>query len=116
MKDFTQLKRNLKEDFSSLKKIKVALLGDTATQFLALAIRGEGYERGFDLNVWEADFNQVERQVLDQTSELYEVNPDVVVLFQSAHKLLGKYNKLKPEQQIHLADNEMGLIRNLATH
>ncbi len=64
MKDFSQLKKNLKKDFSNLKKVKVAVLGDTATQFLVQALRGSGFDNGFDLQIWEADFNQIERQVL----------------------------------------------------
>ncbi|OOQ58680.1 HAD-IIIC family phosphatase [Mucilaginibacter pedocola] len=95
MKDFAALKRNLKKDASALKAIKVALLGDTATQFLAKAIQGAGYEFGYNLQLWEADFNQVERQVFDPSSELHEYGAEIIVIFQSAHKLLGKYNKFK---------------------
>jgi len=113
MKDFSQLKKNLKGDFSKLKPIKVALMGDTATQFLAQALRGMGYEYGYDLQIWEADFNQIERQVFDTNSELYEHKPSVVIIFQSSHKLLGKYNKLKPEQHSSLAANELETINNI---
>ena len=110
MKDFLQLKKNLKKDFSSLKTIKLAVLGDTATQFLAQALRGLGYDNGFNLEIWEADFNQIERQVYDLSSELYEFKPDIVIIFQSSHKLLGKYNKLDPEKHTLLAKNELEAI------
>jgi predicted enzyme involved in methoxymalonyl-ACP biosynthesis len=76
MKNFSQLKKNLKKDFSGLKTIKVAVLGDSATQFLVQALRGEGYEKGFDLQILEADFSQIERQVFDPSSELYEFKPE----------------------------------------
>jgi predicted enzyme involved in methoxymalonyl-ACP biosynthesis len=97
MKTFSQLKKNLKQDFTGLKTIRVALLGDSATQFLVQALRATGYESGYDLQIWEADFNQIERQVFDPSSELFEFNPELVILFQSSHKLLAKYNKSKPE-------------------
>lgn len=113
MQTFTYLKKNLKKDFSNFKIIKVAVLGDTATQFLIQALRGAGYEQGLDLQIWEADFNQIERQVFDSTSELYAFNPQIVVLFHSSHKLLLKYNKLKPEQYGHLADNQIDLVKNI---
>lgn len=77
---FSQLKKNLKNDFSNLKAIKVAILGDTATQFLMQALRGAGYDSGFDLQIFEADFNQIQRQVFDPTSELYEFNPELFYL------------------------------------
>ncbi len=43
-KNFNELKKNLKKDYSSLKVIKIALLGDSSTQLLAQAIKGCGYE------------------------------------------------------------------------
>ena len=113
MKDFLQLKKNLKKDFSHLKAIKVAVLGDSATQFLTQALRGLGYDNEFDLQIWEADFNQVERQILDPTSELYEFAPEIVIIFQSSHKLLGKFNTSKPEYQSLLASNEIAAIEKL---
>lgn len=115
MKIFSQLKKNLKNNFSQLRSVKVALLGDTAIQFLNQALRGTGYDEGFDLQVLEADFNQIERQVFDASSELYAFNPDLIIIFQSSHKLLGKYNKLKPEEYSSLANNRMNLITNLCS-
>ncbi len=114
MKTFSQLKKNLKNDFSNLKTIKVAVLGDSATQFLIQALRGTGYDYGYDLKIWEADFNQIERQVFDPSSELYEFAPELVIIFHSTHKLLGKYNKLKPEQYSSLASSQIELVENIA--
>ncbi|MBK9356507.1 MAG: HAD family hydrolase [Bacteroidales bacterium] len=115
MKTFTQLIKNLKKDFSKLKSIKIAVLGDSATQFLTQALRGTGYDYGFDLQVWEADFNQVERQVFDTNSELFAYEPEIVIIFQSSHKLLAKYNKLKPGEYGSLADSQMALIDGIVS-
>ena len=113
MNDFSHLKKNLKKDFSQLKAIKVAVLGDTATQFLVQALRGMGFEKGFDLQILEAGFNQIERQVLDPNSELYASEPEIVIVFQSSHKLLGKYNKSKMDQHCLFASNEIKSIENV---
>lgn len=113
MKNFTKLKKNLKKDFTQLKKIKIALLGDTATQFLKQGLRGEGFDQSLDLQIWEADFNQIERQVFDPTSELHEYKPEIVIVFQSTHKLMGKYNKLKVEEQSELSANEIESIERI---
>lgn len=113
LKNLQELKKNLKKDFSNFKSIKVAVLGDTATQFLIQAIRGMGFEFGFDLQIWEADFNQIERQVFDPSSELYQFSPEVIIIFRSTHKLLGKYNKLETGKQIFLASNELESIDNI---
>lgn len=50
MKTFKELKRNLKNDVSTLPAIKISLLGDSATQFLATAIKGMGIERGYNID------------------------------------------------------------------
>jgi len=110
MKEFSVLKKNLKKDYSNLKKLKLALLGDTATQFLTQAIRGAGFDKGFDLDVFEADFNQIERQIFDPNSDLHESQSEYIIIFQSSHKLLGKYNKLKADSQYSLATKELESI------
>ena len=110
MQTFSQLKRNLKKDFNEFNKIKIALLGDSATQFLAQGICGAGYNVGLNLDIWEADFNQIERQVFDPSSDLYAFEPEIVIIFFSSHKLLCKYNKLPQEQQSSFADKHLEQI------
>lgn len=113
MKSFSELKKNLKKDRSDFKKVKVAILGDTATQFLTQAIKGAGYEKKFDLDMWEADFDQIERQVLDPTSELYEAKSEIVIIFRSSHKLLSKYNKGRTEEHPDFAANALDSTKGL---
>jgi len=115
MQKFTDLRKNLKKDFSNLKKIKVAVLGDSATQFLVQALRGTGFEKSLDLQIWESDFNQIECQVLDPYSELHEFDPEIIIIFQSTHKLLAKYNKLAPAFQPSLASSQIALINTIFT-
>ncbi|MGF7078344.1 HAD-IIIC family phosphatase [Mucilaginibacter sp. UYCu711] len=113
MKNFAQLKRNLKQDISSFLTLKVALLGDSATQLLNQAIRGTGVDHNFNLQIWEADFGQIEQQITDRTSELYEFAPAIVIIFHSSHKLLAKYNKMPVDQQSALAEGRLQLIGEL---
>jgi FkbH-like protein len=108
---FKELKKNLKKDLRILPTIKVALLGDNATQFLAIAIKGIGVERGYNIELFEADYNQVERQFLDPSSELYSFDADYVVVSQSTHKLLSTYNEKPIEGQSHLADERLEFIK-----
>ena len=113
MNDFSHIQKNLKKDFSELPKIKIAVLGDSSTQFLAQTLRGVGFERGYDLVLWEADFNQVERQVFDPASDLYACAPEIVVIFQSSHTLLGKFNTQHPDLHSGFASREVEGITNL---
>jgi len=113
MYTFSELKKKLKQDFSQLEPVRVSLLGDTATPLLAQAIRATGFDRGFDLQIWEAEFNQIERQVFDAASELYAGNPQVIIIFHSTHKLLLHYNKLSPDEHAGLAAERLELIGRL---
>lgn len=94
-KTFRELQKTLKKDSRSLPTLKVALLGDSATQFLATAIKATAIDNGYNINLFEADYNQVERQFMDPTSELYSFKADYIVVFQSTHKLLSRFNKLE---------------------
>lgn len=116
MIDFTHLKKNLKRDYSGLKKIKVALLGDTATQFLVQAIKGMGFERGLNLEIWEADFNQIDRQTLDPSSDLYRFEPEIVILFQATHKLLAKFYQSQANEQQHFAEYNQSKLDEYIAH
>jgi len=111
MLSFKELKSNLKKDNSKFPVKKVALLSDVATQFLAVALKGMGYERNYGIDLFEAEFNQVERQVMDPTSDLYQFAPDYTVVFQSTHKLLEKYSLMPPEAQATLADERLDFVQ-----
>ncbi len=108
-----ELKRNLKKDNSSLPTIKIALAGDTATQLLATAIRGMGVERGYSIDFYEAEYSQVEQQILSPDSELHQFNADFIVIFQSTHKLGERHSLLKPEQQITLAEDRLSFVASV---
>lgn len=110
LKEYKRACKNLQLD---TKEIKVALLGDTATQFLATSIKGEGLLRGYNVNLFEAEYNQVERQVMDLTSDLYKFGADYTVVFQSTHKLLEKYSILESAKQVLLAEERLDFIRLL---
>lgn len=112
-KDFSQLKKNLKADLSGLPKVKLALVGDTATQLLVTAIRGMGVECGYNLEVFEAEYNQVERQFFDTSSDLYQFDADFIVLFLSTHKLCEHHSQLPANEQANLARERVAFIESI---
>lgn len=113
MNTFRDLKRNLKRDTSGLPRLKVALLGDTATQLLAVALRGMAVERGYVLDLWEADYSQVERQLLDPASDYHGFDADYTVVFQSTHKLLEHHSLLPADRQQNLCDERLEFAETL---
>ncbi len=113
MTDLKQLKRLLKQDNTALPSVKVALLGDSATQLLATAIRGTGVLRGLNIDLFEAEYNQVERLLMDPDSELYAFGAEYVVLFQSTHKLGERHSMLNTGEQEALADERLIFVETV---
>lgn len=111
-KTFSELKKDLRRNIPQLKKIKVALLGDTATQFLNIALRGTAVNEGFEFEIFEADFGQISRQILDPSSEYYEFNADYTIIFESSHKLLSQYYKAYDTQSV-FAEHKISYIQDL---
>ena len=112
MKSLRELKK-LAREVSNAPKLKVALLGDTATQLLVTSIKGEAVDRGLSLDIFEGEYNQVERQLMDPTSELYEYDAEIVIIFQSTHKLGEYHSSLAIDKQERLADERLSFITSL---
>lgn len=93
MYSFNELKRFAKGNNISNKSIKIALLADTASQFIHTALKGFGAAHQANYTIWEADYDQIDRQVFDPTSELYEFAPDFVVILRSSEHLLNSFYK-----------------------
>lgn len=91
----------------------MAMVGDVATQLLCTALKGEGVERGYDLDVFEGEFGQVEHLFLSPDSELYAYNPDFIVIFQSTIKLLEKHSLLDTDKQATLADDRIDFLTSI---
>ena len=112
MKTLRELKKLAKVELEA-SKLKVALLGDTATQLLVTAIKGEAVDRGISLDLYEGEYSQVERQLMDPTSELYEFDADIIVIFQSTHKLGEHHSSLPIESQTLLAEERLSFVTTL---
>lgn len=93
--------------------VKVALLGDTATQFLSMAIKGTGATRGYNIDLFEADYNQVELQFMDPASDLHQFGAKYIVVYQSSLKWNEKYSLMLPDEQIGLADERLEFVKNI---
>lgn len=112
-KNFHALRKNLKKDFTGLQTIKLALLGDTSTQLLSQALCGAAFDEGVNLQVFEANFSQVQQLVFKPDSAMYSFAPEIIFIFLSSQTLLEKYNITEPEQRKFLATEEMQLIEQM---
>jgi FkbH-like protein len=111
--NFNTLKKKVKEDFSKFPKYKVAVLGESSTQHLVMAIRGYGYINNQNLDIYEADIDQLDIQILTPDSELYEFNPEYVVIIPSVKKIYKNFCSYSLEQKKTTAENYLHNYSNL---
>ncbi len=108
------LKRLVKHPSPTSPILRIALIGDTATQFLATAIRGLGVAKGYNIDLFEAEYNQVYQQFMDPDSELYKHDAEFIVLFQSTHKFCEKHSLLPTQEQTTVADERLRFVESVA--
>ena len=105
MKSFTQLKSNLKKDTNSLNTINVALLADSATQLLSIALKGTSIDRSHNLESPDLGYNQIDNQLINPNSELYKSLPEFVILFYSYNNLSTLFYNLDTNKKDSFADD-----------
>src|SRR5438552_17627142 len=109
---FNDLKKNLSQDYSLLPACRLALLGDSATQFLAKAIKAYGYQEKINFEIFEADFDQLNRQILDPDSELYDSEPEYIVIYLAAEKLWADFAGTDTQTRDHFAERTLSEVEN----
>ena len=107
---FLKLQRNCAKDMSDLPVTKLALLGDCATQHIAKAIRGYAYEIGQNFDVFDADYDQIDAQLMDEQSELYAFAPDAVLIYHCTQKLYERFTSVEPAARGSFAESEAAKI------
>lgn len=90
MYSFRELKKMTKKSVDG-KEIKLAVLGNCATQFFSAAIQGYAKLSSINLNVYDADYNQIDAQLLDPSSEVFEFKPDNILLWLSTDKIYEEF-------------------------
>jgi FkbH-like protein len=104
--DFFQLKKNLRKTATGFPVFKVAILCDFASQLLVQALDGYGIGAGVKYELFEADYNQIDRQVLDPGSELYAFAPSFVIILRSSERLLKEFQKTPVEERSGFAQRQ----------
>jgi len=88
-------------------RLRVALLADTATQFLAKAIQGEAHRQGVGLDLFEAEFNQIDLQLLDPDSDVYRFHPDFIVIYAAAEPASVLFGKEDPSGRANFGETHL---------
>lgn len=119
MVEFRVLKKNCKLPLDQFPTVKVALMGDCATQLLATAIRGYGAEVGINIQMFDVDYNQIKIQAMDAESELYQSHPEYIVIQMCSEKLFERYCETSVSHRENFADQvaeEIQLVWKQISH
>ena len=107
---YLQLKKNCARTPETPDGTRFALLGDCATQMLATAIRGYALEMNLPLRVFEADYDQIDAQLMDTGSEFYAFAPETVLLYRCTEKLYERFVRTPLDTRAAFAETEIEKI------
>ncbi|MCR5651706.1 MAG: HAD-IIIC family phosphatase [Lachnospiraceae bacterium] len=102
---YNELKKNIKryKDAEYDKRVSIAILGDTATQFIATAAEGMSFTYGMRAEVYEAEYDVIESEILDPSSGLYEKERDHILIYMSVEKARETYEDTRAEKRTDFA-------------
>ena len=72
--------------------MKIAILGSYSTQILTKTLK----EINSELEIYEADFSQIDYEIVNDDSQLYKFKPDFIVIHETSisFKNTGVFGKL----------------------
>lgn len=106
MYSFNELKKasKLNLDLDQTDAYRIAVLGNCATQFFSAAIQGYAKLSGLNVRLFDADYNQIEAQLLDPASETYAFSPHSILLWLSTDKLYEEFLDCSPQKRTGFAE------------
>lgn len=111
MYSFRELQKAKKMSIEGIRD-KLVVLGNCSTQFLSEAVEGYAKLSGLNLNVFDADYNQIDAQLLDPVSEVYSFAPEEILLWLGTEKLYEEFLDLDMPARSRFADSYLQKIEH----
>lgn len=103
MMRYSELEKNCGKSTEGFQdSYSLAVLGTGATQHMAMAIKGYAYTEQIALDVYDADYNQIDAQVMDANSELCRKCPEFTFFWLCTEKLYEEF--CQSQQHFNFAD------------
>ncbi len=100
-------------DFTGCRKtIKIAILSDSAPQYLTPILKTLFCKHGIHAEVYEAEYDTIELEVYNSSAGLYAFNSDYIVLINSVFALRNKYYAFQGEKK-RFAEEEAAKFMSL---
>jgi FkbH-like protein len=95
--------------------IKLAILGNYATQFFVKSLKSSGKKLELSMEVYEADFNAIDFEIIDNESGLYRFNPDYIIMHESDLALRDEFYSLEENDKKEFAHNKSKILASRVT-
>ncbi|HEY2341528.1 MAG TPA: HAD-IIIC family phosphatase, partial [Chthoniobacteraceae bacterium] len=116
--DLVKAANRLTTNDQSLPVLRLAILGDHATQQLARVIRAALHQRGVWAEIYEAEYDSLQAEILNPESGLYAFAPDYVWLSLCSQQYMRRHGNTPAEELADLparwAGEVAGLVKALA--
>jgi FkbH-like protein len=110
---FELLKKSKNRDDSACKEsLRLAIIGDSATQQLAALLSVLFQEHDIRLEVFEGPFDAIELQVHNPNSELYRFRPDIILILNVTQALRMRYYR-RPSSGADFLQEELKRIASV---
>ncbi|MCR4896325.1 MAG: HAD-IIIC family phosphatase [Lachnospiraceae bacterium] len=109
MYSFRELQKAAKKEIEG-KEMKLAVLGNSATQLLSASIQGYARLEGLNLSVFDAPFDQIDAQLLDPASETRKFAPDEILLYLATERLYEAFLDLPLAERSSFAEGIMNRL------
>lgn len=114
MNTFLELKQKAKcQPIDLQNSIKIGIVGDSATQFLALGLKGCLAFNSISVDMFEADYNEIELQLFNPNSALHKFEPSVVIFFNSVESLKLEFQQIDLLHKKAFAKNKLDFIKSI---
>jgi FkbH-like protein len=89
---YNELIKNLKKNKNFYSNISIAILADFASQHLSKALKAAAFDNKIDLKVWEGEYDSINTNIYNESSELYANHFDYILILQSPLKLYKEFS------------------------
>ena len=89
--------------------MNVAFLGDNSIQFLVKNFKNSNQ----DCKVYEAPYNSIDTEILNKDSDLYNFNPDIIVIHESYFSYQDKFYGISDQEKLNFSNEKSQRIFDL---
>lgn len=106
--------RKLEKEVFEKTDIKIAILGTFSTQHISSVLRFMLYQKNIKVSIYQAEYNNIEAEILDLSSNLYKFKPDVILILTSHRDITEFPTLLSSKNEVQkLAEETISYYTNL---